>query len=751
MDSESPPMLLPVVRDEPLQPRRKRPVRAITFHAVRLGLIVSVLLLIRQQHQNFLAVEASREQQPVSVDDLRAFFPDAVDGGLFDPERRTQLVVDASGTTLGFVVQTSPQSDDIVGFSGPTNVLIAFGPNDKIIGLRILWSRDTQEHVELIERDGEFLDSFNGTLWANGASRISVDAVSGATLTSLAIAESIVRRLGGSVPSLKFPDDLSVDEVVTQFPNAATLSPAEKRPALSKILDADGLLLGYVFRTSPKADNLVGYQGPTDTLVMLDADEKVLGIRLRESFDNLPYVGYVRDEDYFLNLFNGRRLDELAELDLFEARVEGVSGATMTSMNVADALVAAAKHAATEVEPPPPAPSVIIPSNKELATMLVVAVGLIVGLSRLRKYRYVRLGLLLLVINVLGWLNGDMLSLAILIGWTQNDVPWAIASGLVVVSAVALLVPAVSKTQLYCHQLCPHGAVQQIAKKRLPWQMKIPNRLRELFALLPFFLFGWCIVVSMLHLPFSLVDIEPFDAWVFQAAGVATITIAIVGLLASLFIPMAYCRYGCPTGALLDFIRFNSKSDVWTHRDWLALSLAALTFALAFFFPTGTLPEFQTEEVIAAAKAFFSEYKSILQWLTAFSVVLFAGSLLTVPWLVARIPPDYFMPKPERDDKFRNQSLALWLLWRGLKNIVGAVLLLAGVAMLVLPGQGLLTILLGVMLIDFPGKRRLELLIICRPSILRIVKWIRHKAKRGALQIPQSTSDELSEYQEPTQ
>ena len=84
----------------------------------------------------------------------------------------------------------------------------------------------------------------------------------------------------------------------------------------------------------------------------------------------------------------------------------------------------------------------------------------------------------------------------------------------------------------------------------------------------------------MTALPFSLVDIEPFDAWVFYVAGWATITIAIVGLVASRYIPMAYCRYGCPTGTILNYLRFNSRSDRWSHRDWLAFALVLFAIAL---------------------------------------------------------------------------------------------------------------------------------------------------------------------------
>jgi polyferredoxin len=101
--------------------------------------------------------------------------------------------------------------------------------------------------------------------------------------------------------------------------------------------------------------------------------------------------------------------------------------------------------------------------------------------------------------------------------------------------------------------------------------------------LLPGVLLAWCVAVAMLHLPFSLVDIEPFDAWVWRIAGWATITIAVVGLAASLFVPMAYCRYGCPTGAMLEFLRFNAHSDRWSPRDWTALALVTFAFAVWWF------------------------------------------------------------------------------------------------------------------------------------------------------------------------
>ena len=89
----------------------------------------------------------------------------------------------------------------------------------------------------------------------------------------------------------------------------------------------------------------------------------------------------------------------------------------------------------------------------------------------------------------------------------------------------------------------------------------------------PGVLLGLALVSVLIGWPLNLAAIEPFDAWSWRAAGVASIVIALVGLAASLFVPQAYCHFGCPTGALLSFIRSAGSSDRWTARDGTALIL----------------------------------------------------------------------------------------------------------------------------------------------------------------------------------
>lgn len=115
-----------------------------------------------------------------------------------------------------------------------------------------------------------------------------------------------------------------------------------------------------------------------------------------------------------------------------------------------------------------------------------------------------------------------------------------------------------------------------------------------------------------------------------------------------------------------------------------------------------------------------------LLWLAFSSVVMFIGTLVAIPFILVRIPPNYF------DEAYphawmRDHHPILRLLAHLIKNAVGVVFLLAGFAMLFLPGQGVLTMLIGISLLDFPGKRRLERKMIGQPTVLSTINKMREK------------------------
>jgi hypothetical protein len=121
-------------------------------------------------------------------------------------------------------------------------------------------------------------------------------------------------------------------------------------------------------------------------------------------------------------------------------------------------------------------------------------------------------------------------------------------------------------------------------------------------------------------------------------------------------------------------------------------------------------------------------------WIVLFSVVTFVVSIVATVVVLVKLPDTYFKAEHEREFWVEQHPV---LRWGGLvlKNLLGAVLVLFGILMSLpgVPGQGVLTILMGVMLLDFPGKRRLELKLVSRPKVLRAINRIRGRFDRAPL------------------
>ncbi len=126
------------------------------------------------------------------------------------------------------------------------------------------------------------------------------------------------------------------------------------------------------------------------------------------------------------------------------------------------------------------------------------------------------------------------------------------------------------------------------------------------------------------------------------------------------------------------------------------------------------------------------DYENLFIFLGFASLVLFLGSVIIIPLIISYLPSDYFV-RPEKP--FR--ELGPWrILARILKNGLGSLFILSGFVMLFIPGQGILTILLGISLVNFPGKHRLQLRLLRMPKVPKLIQWCRHKTGRTPLLIP---------------
>jgi hypothetical protein len=136
----------------------------------------------------------------------------------------------------------------------------------------------------------------------------------------------------------------------------------------------------------------------------------------------------------------------------------------------------------------------------------------------------------------------------------------------------------------------------------------------------------------------------------------------------------------------------------WLHRTWSALVELLLTPA-------------------------------VLIGLTTFSILSFFASVVGATWALRRLPVDYLLSEPERVPRAATLALVL-------RNLIGFVLLVLGAIMLVLPGQGLLTIIAALALMDFPGKRRLERRLMLRPRLFTAINRLRLRAGQPRLLSP---------------
>jgi len=141
-------------------------------------------------------------------------------------------------------------------------------------------------------------------------------------------------------------------------------------------------------------------------------------------------------------------------------------------------------------------------------------------------------------------------------------------------------------------------------------------------------------------------------------------------------------------------------------------------------------------ELIRSALDWADAHEALLWWLFAGSLGVLLLSPLVVGWLVVRLPADYFSEQRRRPVPTWQRHPQLRPAFLAVKNLAGIVLVLAGLVMLLVPGQGLLTIAVGLMLVDFPGKFRLERWLVTRSPVWRSINWLRERAGRDPLERP---------------
>lgn len=356
-----------------------------------------------------------------------------------------------------------------------------------------------------------------------------------------------------------------------------TVIPAIERldnvaPEVWSAIGADNEKIGTAILAQKTTGDVIGYSGPTPLVVVVDKQEKIVGIGLLPNDDTPSYVARVGKSGFFKR-WNGLTVEEAVGRDM-----DAVSGATYTSVAVNETVK---KRLAEYAQ----AAAVARKANlKEVAGYLAVILVLFFALAfyfypqRFSRYRIV---LLLLSIAILGYFYGSFLSVKLIGGWLMQGISLKNQVILVTIGSLAILLPLLLGKNFYCSYVCPFGASQELAGKLCKKKLELPLTLRSILGRTRSKVLILLLIVSLFGSTVDVSNAEPFSVFLFASASKGVVVLAVIFLLLSIVIPRAWCRYFCPTGAFIDFFRKEGR-DIFPKTVAVKVQLMALLFALLF-------------------------------------------------------------------------------------------------------------------------------------------------------------------------
>lgn len=365
---------------------------------------------------------------------------------------------------------------------------------------------------------------------------------------------------------------IQLKEVQEHLKNATKLSFEEKAVF---VWGENNRQIGFALRTSPEADHIKGYAGSTDALIVLDLQQKIIGVSLRSSQDTPGHVEDVQADYVYLENWQGRELEKVSQVkDLEEHELWGVSGATKTSDCMSKAIVfRSAKFFDKSTE----SSFKLDSENSLLIVVLILAlIGTFTKVKENSKYRKVlRMAIFIIVV----YKSVDLLCLSILSGWSANGAPWLSSPILFAYMTLMFLIPWATRKQIYCQQVCPHGFVQEYMSPFIPQSLslKLSKDLKSVLLKLPFLLIISAIIIFIFDLPYDMADLEVFAAWYPTRASTICLSLFIVSIIFSALVPKGYCKYACPTGRLLEYARSKGRGDKFSSADKVAGVMFSVT------------------------------------------------------------------------------------------------------------------------------------------------------------------------------
>lgn len=330
--------------------------------------------------------------------------------------------------------------------------------------------------------------------------------------------------------------------------HAAVVSVAQGSDTLE--VQPDGT---FVVNTRVLAKDVQGYGGPVPLKIHIGKDGKLTAIEAEPNAESPSFFDRAKE---LFSRWQGKTIDEAMAED-----VDAVSGATFSSKaiirNVQRGLAYAKQHGLADGGKGAQKES----AERTVATgwtlgsivaLIAVLLGAVVPLFTNNR----RLHLVQLVVNVvvLGLWTGTFVSytlfLRLFAGGVSLSAIGTLAAPLLML-IVTLLYPLAGRSGHYCAHVCPFGSAQELAGKLSRRKLRITPRVLRVLTALRNLLWGVLMALLLTGTCSAWIDYELFTAFIYSSASVWVIVLAVLFLVLSVWVPRPYCRFVCPTGALM--------------------------------------------------------------------------------------------------------------------------------------------------------------------------------------------------------
>lgn len=313
------------------------------------------------------------------------------------------------------------------------------------------------------------------------------------------------------------------------------------------VIDASGTVVGSVLLSAPYSDEYKGFAGRTPLQIVMTPEGRIVDVEILENRETPNYIRHLRNEGYFES-WDGMTVEEALSSD-----VDAVSGATMSSVSIQNSLKARLSVLSRQ--------GGVVESTfdwsafmKRLCVVVVLALALICFFNPAKTKR-LRIVTMVLSILIIGFWQNALLSVALLWGWLTSGIAWPLQWAMVLLAVLSVLVPLFTRKAFYCAYICPMGALQEFSSKCTKHKISIPHKVVVVLLVVRKVILLTMLLLVALGVGIDLGVIEPFSVFSWQSISWGVVVFAAVVVLSSLFVNKAWCRFLCPTGALLDCFR----------------------------------------------------------------------------------------------------------------------------------------------------------------------------------------------------